>query len=267
MLAAGLRGAQLVLLALCAFLVYAIAAPHLRAAPTVRDVRLADDLEPERAPAIDDYAGVWQQNPFGEPIAVKSASAAKRTPAVAAASKLDWKLVTTAAATPPEFSVAGLVHNRNGTRRAVRIGDELSGRKVVSIERRRVVFSFEGKVEQLAIDGSTPRSSGRAAASRAAKVKAARDRRTRTARPRLGKTLPPAAPKNMAPPPPPSSRELASVFADRLALAPGDEVLSVNGLPLDDPSLGALANDGGAVTVQIRDAEGVERNVVLEANR
>ena len=153
LLATGLRGLQLVLVAVCALLLYAIVAPHLSAAPPLRNGELRTAAEPESSPLVDYYAVVWKQNPFGKPQATALAplKAQLLLAKVAAASKLSWRLVTTAAATLPELSVAGLVSLNDGSRRMIRVGDELDNRKVVEIERRRVIFSLNGKFEQLTI--------------------------------------------------------------------------------------------------------------------
>ena len=264
MLATGLRGVQLVLLALCALLLYAIVAPHLGAAPAPHDLQLRAPAEPEPSPRLDSYAQVWKHNPFGKP-RTATAPVKTRLPAnLAEASKLSWRLVTTAAATPPELSVAGLVSTKDGSRRMIRVGDELAKRKVVEIERRRVIFSHNGKFEQLTIEGAAPRALLRAKPRRPS---AARIPGSRPVRPRLGASRTPSRPKPATPPRAPSSSQLAGAFAEQIDLAPGEEIVAVNGLALDDASLGALANTGGEVVVQIRGADGHEREVVLGASQ
>ena len=53
------------------------------------------------------------------------------------------------------------------------------------------------------------------------------------------------------------------IVPEKTKARPGEEITSVNGLALDDPSLGTLANEGGSVTVQIRGEDGTEREVVV----
>jgi hypothetical protein len=263
MLASALRGVQLVLLALCAFLVYATVAPHLSAAPAVRDVRLGAAAEPEPTRPLEDYALVWKQSPFGKPMAALLKQKPGALAKAAAASKLTWKLVTTAAATPRELSVAGLVSTKDGSRKIVRVGDEISGRTVVDIERKRVIFSFRGKLEQLAINETSARRATASQRPKSRRAAASRAPRTRPARARLGTRMPAPKESEAEPPAGPSASEIAEVFSSQIELAPGESIASVNGLPLDDPSLGALANAGGNVVVQIRGEDGSEREVVL----
>ncbi len=256
-----MRGLQLVLVALCALLLYAIVAPHLSAAPPLRNVELRTAAEPESSPLVDYYAVVWKQNPFGKPgKEVGLVRQARILAKMAEASKLSWRLVTTAAATPPELSVAGLVSTKDGSRRMIRVGDELSDRKVVEIERRRVIFSHNGKFEQLTIEGVAPRPLPRA------KLRRSSAARVAGARPVWGRRGASRTP-SPAEPATPSNRELAGAFADRIDLAPGEESVAVNGRALDDPLLGELATEGGEVVVQIRGANGTEREVVLEATQ
>lgn len=262
MLAAGLRAAQLILLALCAYLLYATVAPQLRAAPTLRDVRLDTREEPEGTPPLEVYASVWKQSPFGKPLSVKPVPTAVRAK-VAAVSKLGWRLVTTAAGTPAELSVAGLVSTSDGSRKTVRVGDQLSGREVVDIERRRVVFSYNGALEQLSLAEDTPHASPRPASRRSS----SRAPLSRPIRPRLGTNRMPTAPARAAPPPAPSGDELAELFAGQLELEPGEEIVSVNGVSISDPALGDLANDGGDVVVQIRAEDGSQREITLGASQ
>ena len=263
MLATGLRGVQLVLVAVCALLLYAIVAPHVSAAPALREVLLQAAEEPEPSPPVDHYASVWKQNPFGKPRSLPIAPVEPKLVAkLAEASKLSWRLVTTAAATSPEFSVAGLVSTKDGSRRMIRVGDELANRTVIEIERRRVIFSHNGKLEQLTIEGAPLRALPRAKSRRAS---AGRSPGIRRARPRLGTSRTPSPKKPATPPQAPSRSQLAGAFA-QVDLKPGEEIVSVNGLALDDASLGALANDGGEVVLQIRGTDGAEREVVLGEN-
>jgi hypothetical protein len=265
LLATALRGLQLVLVAVCALLLYAIVAPHLSAAPPLRDVELRTAAEPESSPLLDYYGVVWKQNPFGKPRKELGVVRQARILAkMAEASKLSWRLVTTAAATPPELSVAGLVSTKDGSRRMIRVGDQLADRKVVEIERRRVIFSHNGKFEQLTIEGVAPRPLARAKPRRSS---AARVAGARPVRGRRGASRTPSPAEPATPPQTPLSGQLAGAFADRIDLAPGEEIVAVNGRALDDVSLGELASEGGEVVVQIRGANGTEREVVLEASQ
>ncbi|MBW2416230.1 MAG: hypothetical protein JRG76_17155, partial [Deltaproteobacteria bacterium] len=189
MLVAGLRSAQVVLLGLCAYLLYATVVPLLSAAPSLRDVRLVEppaDL-PERA-SLDELSVIWKRNAFGKR-QVAFAGPPKPLPAaakVATAKQFGWQLMTTAAGTPPELSVAGLVSKKDGKRMTIRVGDELDGRIVVEIDRRRVVLNHGGKLEQLemASDGKSAPKVARKTASRSSGARrAARKPRTRLRRP------------------------------------------------------------------------------------
>ena len=164
-----LRGVQVILLVLCAFLVYATITPHLRAAPVRHEVELTADVA--AAPsgvALEHFSVIWKRNPFGKPRLVV-AQPKPMVEQIKVESKLSWRLVTTAAGSPAALSVAGLVNNTDGSRRAVRIGDEIEGRDVVGIERGRVILSHRGKLEQLSIEKDAKKASRSARARRSAK--------------------------------------------------------------------------------------------------
>ncbi len=265
MLVAGLRGAQVVLLVLCAYLLYATAVPLLSSAPTVRDVRLAEHAtQPPEAPSLERLAVIWRQSPFDMPkvlVAPKPAPPPPPTEKVKSAESLGWQLMTTAAATPVELSVAGLLSTKSGLRRTVRVGDKLDGRTVIEIERRRVILNNGGKLEQLEIseNAKAPR---RTARSRRGRSAASRQPRTRLRRPE------PPRPSDTRDPGPASGELAKRIFGGRADLADGEEIVSVNGVPLDDPSrLPELAEAlaGGAATLQVRALDGGERDVSLEA--
>lgn len=274
MLVAGLRAAQVVLLALCAYLLYATAAPLLSSAtPAVRDVRLPErEVQPPERPSLDELAVIWKQSPFGKPkliVLEKPTPAAKN---VAAAASLGWQLMTTAAATPPELSLAGLVNTKDGTRKVVRVGDELAGRTVIQIERRRVILSNKGKLEQLTI-GEDTKATTRAARSlrrtQRERAQTLRRARKRPRRPQPEPPAPPEPPRDETPAEAPPPGEIArSIFGGRVELADDEEIVSVNGVPLDDaarlPEL-AEALAGGAATLRVLAPDGTQRDVSVEA--
>ena len=117
MLGPGLRAAQVVLLGVCALLVYAILAPHLDAAPPLRDVQHADVAAAPDAVGLGHYASIWKRSPFRMPEKVTADLPKPKALKVATVSKLSWEVVATAAASSPEFSVAGLVNAKSGERR------------------------------------------------------------------------------------------------------------------------------------------------------
>jgi general secretion pathway protein C len=139
-----------ILLAACGWVLATSVQTLLRPA-----VAPAFELPPaEPAPAadrsFDQYRAVASRKLFRPP--PKSVAVAPDPDEELAESKLQVRLIGTAAATDPAFSLAAVEDLRSRDRLVVRANDTLSGARVVRIERKRVVLENRGRLEAITLD-------------------------------------------------------------------------------------------------------------------
>lgn len=156
MLRAGLLTLNTVLLAACGWVLATSVQTLFR--PTVAP---AFELPPAQpAPpsdrSFDQYRAVATRKLFRPP--PKSVAVAPDPDEELAESKLQIRLIGTAAASDPAFSLAAVEDLRSRDRLVVRANDTLSGARVVRIERKRVVLDNHNRLEAITLDEEeTPR--------------------------------------------------------------------------------------------------------------
>jgi glucose/arabinose dehydrogenase len=258
------------LLLACAYLLYGAAMSLIGASP-VQATQLPS-AEPAATAAKGDpgrYAVIGQRNLFQtleaavplQPVAEKLAE-----------SKLKLRLLGTTAVEPAELSVASIEDVSTRKVEALRVGDAISGARLVRVERHRVVLDNGGKLEQISLDTDGDVRVNRVKQNRTERHKQSQKRREAlAARRRTSTRTPPPKPAEPAPPRTPSPGErLREIMASpELELAAGERVGSVNGFQVSDREslsemLDSLA-EGGPTIVTIVDMEDQEREVRVEA--
>jgi general secretion pathway protein C len=164
MLRAGLLTLNTVLLVACGYVVATSARTLLRPTdtPAFELSRPRSDAETTRS--FERYAAVASRDLFQpQPIAQSAQPDAPPPPdpeEELAESKLRIRLIGTAAATDPAFSLAAVEDLSNNEKLVVRPDEELAGARVVRIERKRLVIENRGRLEAVTLDeedeGKTP---------------------------------------------------------------------------------------------------------------
>jgi general secretion pathway protein C len=145
-----------VLLVACGYVVATSARTLLRPTDTPAfELARAKSGSPTRR-SFERYAAISRRDLFQpQPIAKSSQAAAPPPPdpeEELAESKLRIRLIGTAAATDPAFSLAAVEDLGNKERLVVRPNDALAGARVVRIERRRLVIENKGRLEAVTLD-------------------------------------------------------------------------------------------------------------------
>ena len=270
MLATGLRAIQVSLLLACVYLLYGAATSLIGASP-VQATQLPP-AEPAATVAKADparYAVIGQRNLFQT---LEAAVPIQPVAEQLAESKLKLRLVGTTAVEPVEFSVATVEDVGTGKIEAMRMGDAISGARLVRVERHRVVLDNGGNLEQLSLETEGDTRVNRVKQNRTERFQQSRKRREALAARKRTNTRTP--PKPAEPPPPrtpsPGEKLRELMGAPELQLAAGERVESVNGFEVKDRDsleemLDSLAEDGPTI-VTIVDMEGQEREIRLEGS-
>ncbi|MFQ5697483.1 MAG: type II secretion system protein N [Myxococcota bacterium] len=189
MLRTGLLALQISLALACGALVWRMAAPLWRAGPP-RAIELKVPEPPPRAtPALARYEAIVARNLFSSS-AIGAAASVPRPVEKVAASRLQVRLLGTAATQPPELGVAALEDSSTRERVSLRVGDRVAGAIIRRIERGRVVVENAGHLEEIVFDTddathSAPRgarASGRGAARSGSAARSRATPRSRAAR-------------------------------------------------------------------------------------
>ncbi len=156
LLRSALRGVQIALLAVCAYLVYAGVAPIV-VATTISSARIPpiEELVPSAHQAAD-YAIIGGRNLFAPRVPAEAAPPPEPTAEEdeIEETKLSYRLHGTIA--PGPDAVAALEDLNTRERHFVRAGDDLPNQvKVRRIERRRVVIENKDQLEAITMDEDT----------------------------------------------------------------------------------------------------------------
>ena len=254
MLALGLRAVQLALAACGAYLLYLAVASLVAAAPlaTVDLPRVAGPAPAD--PSFARYGVIGERNLFrtrDQPVVLASEEERLEE------SRLNLRLLGTTATDPAALSVASVEDVAKREVLSLRAGDQVSGARVVAIERRRIVLDNHGRREQLSLDDAAERRPAPRAASRSAR----KPPRARPPRPARAPVLRPE---------PAPAEALAALFGPELLdLAEGERVTALNGLDLSNPEamerVIEIVAEGSPATFTIESASGETRQIVREA--
>ena len=142
-----LKAIQRLLMLGCAYLLYSAVVPLVEANPvpeTLREVAAA----PQGALAFERYAVIAERNLFNTP----AVGVPLRNLEELEESELRLRLLGTVSLTLPGLSVASVEDLTKRQKLAVRVGDTISGARVIRIERERLVVDNQGRLEQISLD-------------------------------------------------------------------------------------------------------------------
>lgn len=262
MLAAALRTIQLVLLAMATYLGYLTVAPVLRAAP-LPEVRVGELApRPQAQRELRHFAVIAERNLF-KSHGAGAALALAREERLEEAS-LNLTLLGTTIAVPAERSSAVLEDGTRGETVVVYPNQRVAGATVERIEPRRVVLSYNGRLQQISFEDAensrrtNPRSSVR-------RESRARNPRTATARARAASRSSRSGASELL-----SRTRTLSALLDNpeFELGDGERIMSVNGIEVTDRSrieeLVESLTGPGTKSVVIGARDGSERTVTVE---
>lgn len=178
MLRYGLLGLQVVFVGTSLYFIHSIVTAWLGVTPVPEPSIPAVGSAPERDVSMVRFEVIAKRNLFDsktfEPVVavVEPEEKLEET-------KIRAELVATAAAEPPELSLAAVIDLETNDRLLVRPGDILAGAQVERVERRRLVLNNRGKREALTLEDEKQ-------AGKATRAKRNPPRRTASKRPRRG---------------------------------------------------------------------------------
>ena len=271
MLAAGLRAAQIALVALCVLVAFNGVRSLVSAAP-VPDVPALPSFAVENAePDFERYRVIQTRNLF-QSAATEDLPPPREIEEELEESKLRLRLLGTTASQTPELSVASIEDLVANQRLAVRVGDPVAGATLVRVERHRVVIDNRGTLEQLSLDDSQPPRLSNPSLQRARERGQRARRRERPSAPtpevkKQGLARSRAAQAAQAGTIGRILRSIAS--GEELGLAPGERVTAIDGFDLSDreqvEELMAALDRQGARQVTVATPDGGERVIEVDA--
>jgi type II secretion system protein C len=272
MLAAGLRAAQLLLVALCVFVTYEGARSLVSAAPIPDTPQLPAVHSEDGAQDFTRYRVIQERNLFQS---ASSEPAPPPPPPVEEEdleeSKLRLRLLGTAASEIPELSVASIEDLVGSKRVAVRVGDQVAGATLVRVERHRVVLDNHGKREQLSLDETQSSASSPALQKARGRSQRARNRqrpqapRREARKEALARTRAAQAAQGGA-----IGRILQSITSgEDLGLEAGERVTAIDGFELADreqvEELMKSLDQQGPRRVTVKTSSGDQRVIEVDA--
>jgi type II secretion system protein C len=182
----GLLAVQALIVVACLYLVYGMVMEVIGGASVP-----ALTLPPIEAPSVIDrppqrYDVIGARNLFNT-LALAPPEPEPELAEEIAESQLRVTLIGTAAAMPQELSVAA-VETSSRERIQVRVGDQLEGRKVVGIERKRLILEFRGQLEAIEMDEEAPQGGPGPTAPAGLRARTATAARTPSRAPRTPRT-------------------------------------------------------------------------------